>query len=93
MKRAVWKGAILAESDQTIFIEDNHYFPPESVDMKYLTPSPTTTTCFWKGIAHYYTLVVDGHKNPDAAWCYPDPKPAASEIKGYIAFWKGVRVE
>lgn len=93
MPRATWNGQTVAESDRTIVVEGNHYFPPESVNSAYLKPSPTHTTCPWKGVASYYHLDVDGRVNPDAAWYYPDPKPAAAEIKGYIAFWKGVRVE
>ncbi len=93
MKKALWNGEIIAESDQTIVIEGNHYFPPESVRQEYLQETDYHTTCPWKGKASYYNVVVDGEVNPNAAWYYPEPKEAASEIKGYLAFWKGVRVE
>ncbi|PJF35700.1 MAG: hypothetical protein CUN49_09255 [Candidatus Thermofonsia Clade 1 bacterium] len=91
--KAIWNGAVIAESDQTIVVEGNHYFPPESVNRAYLRPSSTHTVCPWKGTASYYTLEVNGQANPDAAWYYPDPKPAAANIKGYIAFWRGVKVQ
>ena len=90
--KASWNGQILAESDETIVIENNHYFPPTSVDMQYFTVSNTTTRCAWKGTAGYYNVVVDGEENKDAAWYYPDPLEATAEIKGYVAFWKGVDV-
>lgn len=90
--KATWNNAVIAESDDTIVIENNHYFPPESVKQEYLQSSETHTTCPWKGLASYYTLNVDGKENKDAAWYYPEPKDAAAEIKGYIAFWKGVKV-
>jgi uncharacterized protein (DUF427 family) len=89
---AIWQGSIIAESDETVVVENNHYFPADSVHMEYLKPSDTHTTCPWKGEASYYTLVVDGKENIDAAWYYPEPKDAACEIKGYIAFWRGVEV-
>jgi uncharacterized protein (DUF427 family) len=92
MTKATWNGVTLAESDQTIEIEGNQYFPPDSVHMEYFKPSDTHTTCPWKGLASYYTLDVNGEKNSDAAWYYPQPKEAAKEITGYIAFWKGVDV-
>ncbi len=91
--KAIWNGQTIAESDNTVVVENNHYFPKESVKTEYLTESPTHTTCPWKGLASYYSLTVDGQSNPDAAWYYPDPKPAAAQIKDYVAFWKGVRVE
>ena len=91
--KAVWNGEILAESDKTIVVEGNHYFPPDSVKREYFVETPTHTTCHWKGEASYYTVAVDGTSNADAAWFYPDPKPAAAEIKNYVAFWKGVKVE
>ncbi len=91
--KAIWNKQILAESDQTIVIENNHYFPPNSVKLEYFKPSPTQTTCPWKGKASYYNLEVDGEKNEDAAWFYPDPKPAAKEIQDYVAFWKGVQIK
>ena len=92
MVKAEWNGAIVAQSDDTVVIEGNHYFPAESVNKTYLKPSATTTTCPWKGLAHYHTLSVGGKDNPDAAWYYADPKPAAAAIKNRIAFWKGVKV-
>ncbi len=91
--KATWNGAVIAESDDTIVVEGNHYFPEASVRREHLVPSDTRTTCGWKGVASYYGLSVDGATNRDAAWYYPDPKPAAAEIKGRVAFWKGVRVE
>ncbi len=90
--KALWNGAVLAESDNTVVVEGNHYFPPESIDRAYFEPSDTRTTCPWKGVAHYYTVVVNGQRNPDAAWYYPDPKPAAAQIKDHVAFWRGVQV-
>lgn len=90
--KAIWNGQTIAESNDTVVVENNHYFPIESVKATYLTDSPTHTTCPWKGVASYYSLDVDGRSNPDAAWYYPDPKPAASQIKGRVAFWKGVSV-
>jgi uncharacterized protein (DUF427 family) len=90
--KAIWNEKILAESNETIVIEGNHYFPPSSVHMEYFKESTTHTTCPWKGIASYYTLEVDDKQNKDAAWYYPQPKDAAKEIAGYIAFWKGVKV-
>lgn len=91
--RAVWNETVLAESPDTIVVEGNHYFPPDSVDWDHLEASDRHTTCPWKGRASYYSVVVDGERNPDAAWVYPDPKPAASEIAGRLAFWHGLRVE
>jgi len=91
--RALWNGVTLAESDKTVVVEGNHYFPPDTIKREYFVETPTHTTCPWKGLASYYTVVADGKSNPDAAWFYPDPKPAAAEIKDYVAFWKGVRVE
>ena len=90
--RATWNGAVLAESDATVVVEGNHYFPPESVVAERFEPSDTTTVCPWKGTARYRTVVVDGQRNPDAAWYYPDTKAAADNIRGYIAFWRGVEV-
>jgi uncharacterized protein (DUF427 family) len=92
MVKAVWNGAVIAESDKTIVVEGNHYFPPESVKQEYLRPSDHHTTCPWKGEASYYTLEVDGQRNENAAWYYPQPKPAAEQIAGRIAFWRGVQV-
>lgn len=93
MAKASWKGAILAESDETIVIEGNHYFPPDSINRAYFKANNTHTTCPWKGIASYYNVVVGGTTNAGAAWYYPDPKSAAAEIKDYVAFWRGVKVE
>ncbi len=90
--KAIWNGQTIAESDNTVVVENNHYFPLESVKPEYLTDSQTHTTCPWKGLASYYSLTVDGKTNTDAAWYYPDPKPAASQIKDRVAFWKGVTV-
>jgi uncharacterized protein (DUF427 family) len=92
MVKAVWKDKVIAESDVTIVVEDNHYFPPEAVKKEFLEDSDSHTTCPWKGLASYYNIVVEGEINKDAAWYYPDPKPAVSKIKNYIAFWKGVEV-
>ncbi|MTI86354.1 MAG: DUF427 domain-containing protein [Balneolaceae bacterium] len=91
--KAIWNEEILAESDDTVVIENNHYFPPESVNKKYFKNSDHHTTCPWKGEASYYTVEVDGNTNPNAAWYYPEPKEAASEIKNHVAFWKGIKVE
>ncbi len=92
MPIARWNGAVIAQSDNTVVVEGNHYFPADSVDPALLEESGTQTTCPWKGVASYRTLIVNGRRNPDAAWYYPDPKPAAAEIKGRYAFWKGVEV-
>lgn len=91
--KAIWNGQTIAESNDTVVVENNHYFPKESVKAEYLTDSATHTTCPWKGLASYYSLTVDGKSNPDAAWYYPEPKPAASQIKNYVAFWKGVTIQ
>ena len=90
--RAIWNGQTLAQSSDTVLVEGNHYFPAEDVDRAYLKPSDTHTVCPWKGTASYYTVEVDGQTNPDAAWYYPDPKDAAENIRGRVAFWKGVVV-
>ncbi len=92
MTSATWNGATIAQSDETVVVEGNHYFPPGSVNMEFLRPSATTTACPWKGIARYHSLVVDGETNEDAAWYYPTPSAAAANIAGYVAFWKGVEV-
>ena len=92
MIEAIWNGTVIARSDDTVVVEGNHYFPAAAVDAALLKPSATTSVCPWKGTAHYHSLIVDGQENRDAAWYYPDPKPAAAEIKDRIAFWKGVRV-
>jgi uncharacterized protein (DUF427 family) len=90
--KAIWNGQVIAESDNTLVVESNHYFPPASVNKAFLTPSETKTTCAWKGEASYYHITVDGEKNRDAAWYYPNPKPKAEHIKDHIAFWKGVEI-
>ena len=90
--KATWRDTVLAESEDTIVIEGNHYFPPASINGEFFRESDTKTTCPWKGQASYYDVVVDGEVNKDAAWYYPDPKQAAAEIKGYVAFWRGVKV-
>ena len=92
MVRASWNGKVLAESDRTVVVEGNHYFPPDSIRREYFSESAHTSTCGWKGLARYYTIEVDGERNENAAWHYPEPKQAASNIAGYIAFWNGVRV-
>jgi uncharacterized protein (DUF427 family) len=91
--KATWNGITLAESDKTIVVEGNHYFPPQAVNREHFKPSQTHTICGWKGEASYYNVAVDGQVNEDAAWFYPSPKPAASQIKDYVAFWHGVTVE
>lgn len=90
--KAEWNNQVIAESDATIVVESNHYFPLEAVKKEFLKPSATHSTCPWKGLASYYSLEVDGKQNPDAAWFYPEPKNAAKQIKDYVAFWKGVKV-
>ena len=90
--KAIWNGAVLAESDHTVVVEGNHYVPPEALRREFFEPSDSHTVCGWKGTASYYTVVVGGERNPDAAWYYPDPKPEAAEIAGRVAFWKGVTV-
>jgi uncharacterized protein (DUF427 family) len=90
--KALWNNAVLAESDETIVVEGNHYFPPDSVDTSYLHPSERHSACPWKGVASYYDIEVDGERLEGAAWYYPDPRPAARQISGYVAFWKGVQV-
>jgi len=91
--RAMWNGTTIAESDDTVVVEGNQYFPPESVNRDYLTASDTTSVCPWKGTASYYTVTVDGQENPAAAWYYPAPKDAAAQIRDHVAFWHGVTVE
>lgn len=90
--KAIWNDQVIAESADTIVVENNHYFPPQSVNKQYLQTSSTHTTCPWKGLASYYSISVNGKENKDAAWYYPQPKEAAAEIKDYVAFWKGVKV-
>jgi len=93
MAKAMWEGAVLAESNQTVEVEGNQYFPPDAVNRQFFKPSAKHTVCPWKGTASYYDLEVNGKRNQDAAWFYPAPKSAASQIKDYVAFWKGVKVE
>ena len=91
--QARWNGAVIADSDETVVVEGNQYFPVESVVASILQPSQTHTTCHWKGVASYYDVVVDGKVNSDAAWYYPEPSDAATNIKDRVAFWHGVKVE
>ena len=93
MPKAIWKGVVLAESDDTEIVEGNQYFPPDSLERQYFRESEEHSLCGWKGTANYYDVVIDGQINEQAAWYYPDPMPAATNIKGYVAFWKGVEVE
>jgi uncharacterized protein (DUF427 family) len=90
--KAVWKGKIIADSEQTLIVEGNHYFPPSSLNREYFRDSETTSICPWKGTANYYTITVDGSENRDAAWYYPSPLAAAAEIKDHVAFWRGVEI-
>lgn len=92
MMKAIWKDQILAESGRTIVIEGNHYFPPDSIRREFFVRSDTKTTCPWKGVASYFHISVGNDRNNDSAWTYPEPKPAAAEIKDHVAFWKGVEV-
>lgn len=91
--KATWNGVVIAQSDDLVVLEGNQYFPPSSLNRDYVTFSNHKTSCPWKGQASYYSLIVDGELNPDAAWYYADPKPQAEEIKGRVAFWKGVKIE
>lgn len=93
MVRAIWNGAVIAESDETVVVEGNHYFPVASVRQEHLAPSEHHTVCGWKGVASYHDVVVGDRVNRNAAWYYPEPSPAAAEILGRVAFWHGVRVE
>jgi uncharacterized protein (DUF427 family) len=93
MPKAIWNGTILAESDKCEVVDGNQYFPADSINKQYFKDSNTQTTCPWKGVASYYTVEVDGQQNKDAAWYYPEAKAKAKNIEGYIAFWKGVKVE
>lgn len=93
MPRAIWNGTVIAESDDCVVVEGNQYFPPAAVKAEHLRPSATHTVCGWKGTASYYDVVVDGAVNKDAAWYYPEPKAAAAQIAGRIAFWRGVTVQ
>ena len=90
--KAIWKDAVLAESDRTVIVEGNHYFPSSVINRQYFRESKSHTTCHWKGVASYYDVVVNGEVNHDAAWYYPDPSDAAKQIKDHVAFWKGVQV-
>jgi len=90
--KAIWNNKTIAESDHTIVVENNHYFPESSIKKEYFEKSEKTTSCPWKGKASYYSIEVDGKTNPDAAWYYPNPKLAAKEITNHVAFWKGVQV-
>ncbi len=91
--KALWKGVLLAESDQTIVVEGNHYFPPESLVATHFVDSSTTSVCPWKGLARYKSIKIAEGQNPDACWFYPEPKEAAQEIRGFFAFWKGVEIQ
>ena len=93
MPKAIWNGTVVAESDRTEMVDGNHYFPPESLQKQYFQESTTTSVCGWKGTANYYTLEINGQKNEDAAWYYPEAKPEAKNIEGYVAFWRGVEVQ
>lgn len=90
--KAIWKGEVIAQSEETVVVEGNHYFPADSVNKALLRESETHSTCPWKGEASYYDVLVNGEVNRDAAWYYPDPKPAAAQISGHVAFWRGVEV-
>ncbi len=90
--KAVWNSVVLAQSDDTVVVEGNHYFPADSLNREYFQPGDTTSVCPWKGTASYYSLVVEGQMNKDAAWFYPEPKTAAANIKNRVAFWKGVQI-
>jgi uncharacterized protein (DUF427 family) len=91
--KATWSNTVIAESDNTVVVEGNHYFPSDSINRQHFQESSTHTTCPWKGEASYYDVLVEGNVNKDAAWYYPDPKPDAAEIKDRVAFWRGVKVE
>ncbi len=93
MPRAIWNGAVLAESDKCEVVEGNQYFPADSIKKEYFKESSTHTSCPWKGQASYYTIEVNGQQNKDAAWYYPNTKEKAKNIQGYVAFWRGVKVE
>ena len=91
--KAIWNNTVIAESNETVVVENNHYFPRSAVNSKYLADSDTHSTCPWKGLASYFSLVVDGKENKDAAWYYANPRPAADNIKDHVAFWKGVTIQ
>jgi uncharacterized protein (DUF427 family) len=90
--KAIWNGAVVADSDETVVVEGNHYFPESSLQRSYFQESATQTVCPWKGVASYYNLVVGDKVNADSAWFYPEPKRAASQISGHVAFWRGVEI-
>ena len=92
MPKAIWNGKVIAESEKTVIVEGNHYFPRDSINTEYFAESKSHTVCPWKGVASYYNVAVDGEEYPNAAWYYPDPSHAASPIKDHIAFWHGVKV-
>ncbi|MBC8170838.1 MAG: DUF427 domain-containing protein [Anaerolineae bacterium] len=92
MVKAIWNGVVLAESDETVMVEGNHYFPANTINQEFFKDSSSHTTCPWKGLASYYSVEVDGKRNDNAAWYYPAPKDAAKQITGHIAFWKGIQV-
>jgi uncharacterized protein (DUF427 family) len=93
MPKAVWNGKVIAQSDRCEVVDGNQYFPADAIQAEFFQDSATHTTCGWKGVASYYNVVVDGEVNADAAWYYPEPKDAAKNIAGYVAFWRGVKVE
>ncbi len=93
MTKAIWNDVIIAESNETIVVEGNHYFPPDSINRAFFKENSRHTTCPWKGVASYYDVEVDGKVNQESAWYYPDPKAAAKQIKNYVAFWRGVQVK
>ena len=93
MAKAIWNGKVIAESDDTVIVEANHYFPPDSLNRQLLVESDHQTVCGWKGTASYFDIVVDGKSNQQAAWYYPNPKEAVSNIRDHVAFWKGVEVQ
>lgn len=93
MAKAIWNDVVIAESDETIMVEGNHYFPPQSIKREYFTDSSSHTTCYWKGLASYYNVEVNGAVNANAAWYYPEPMEKAMHIADYVAFWHGVRIE
>ena len=93
MPKAIWNGAVLAESDRCEVVEGSYYFPADSINRQYFKESDKHTTCSWKGVANYYDIMVDGQVNKDAAWYYPSTKEAAQHIQSYVAFWKGVKIE
>ncbi len=93
MPKAIWNGKVIAESEKTVMVEGNHYFPPETINKEFFKPSESHTVCSWKGVASYYDVVVDGEENRNAAWYYPEPSHSAQPIKDHVAFWHGVEVQ